>query len=172
MGFGVEGPDLPKYFNSGVILKPYTWSSCFQDSGALRCASPEGPHLKIMIHGRAMHPKIVAKHVYLGAVITYKRFEAETFRHRLQIAKGSFTRLGPILRNRSVPMSLRLQLWKGCVWPALLHGLDCTGLPSAEHHKLQVQLIKQARSIANSYSMFRILARFKVWATGFRDNQV
>ncbi|CAE7330418.1 unnamed protein product, partial [Symbiodinium sp. CCMP2456] len=114
---------------------------------------PTGPHMKFVIQGASMLIKLVTRHVYLGAVITYRRFEQESYRHRLKLAKNSYTRLGKILRNHSVPMRLRLQLWQGCIWPAILHGLDCTGMPQPELQSLNTQLIKQARSIARSHSM-------------------
>ncbi|CAE7801944.1 Crnkl1 [Symbiodinium sp. CCMP2592] len=85
----------------------------------------DGPHLKFSIDGSPVYIKVVQKHV-----------------------------LGIVLRNRSIPQRLRLQLWQGCIWPALLHGLECTGLPLAEMQALQTQLIVQARSLVRSYSMF------------------
>ena len=113
----------------------------------------QGRHMKFVVNGKPMHLKLVTKHVYLGAVINYHRFEHDTYTHRLQVAKGSYARLGSILRNRTIPVDLRLQLWKGCIWPALLHGLDCTGLPLVDSQALQIQLIKQARAITCSHSM-------------------
>ena len=85
----------------------------------------EGRCMRFRIAQRHMYIKLVSKHIYLGAVISYKSFEHETFLHRLRLAKGTFTRLGTILKNRSVPTRLRLQLWRGCIWPTALHGLDC-----------------------------------------------
>ena len=113
----------------------------------------QGRHMKFVVNGKPMHLKLVTKHVYLGAVINYHRFEHVTYTHRLPVAKGSYARLGSILRNRTIPVDLRLQLWKGCIWPALLHGLDCTGLPLVDSQALQIQLIKQARAITCSHSM-------------------
>ena len=109
--------------------------------------------MKFVIEGQPIHIKIVQHHVYLGSVVSYGKFEAQTFGHRLQLAKGSYSRLGTILRNRSVPLRLRLQLWQGCIWPTLLHALDCCGLPEKEMQAMMVALVKQARSIARSHSM-------------------
>ena len=114
---------------------------------------PQGPCLRFLIEGQPYYLKIVTTHVYLGAVIGFRRFEQDTFKHRLMLARSTFSRLGVILRNRQVPLKLRLLLWQGCVWPALLHALDCTGLPRKELMTLQTQLIKQARAISNSHSM-------------------
>ena len=114
---------------------------------------PQGQCIKFVIDGRSTHIKLVQSHVYLGSVISYGKFEAQTFDHRLQLAKGSYSRLGSILRNRSIPLKLRLQLWQGCIWPTLLHALDCCGLPEKEMKAMMVIPVKQARSIARSHSM-------------------
>ncbi|CAE7225855.1 unnamed protein product, partial [Symbiodinium sp. CCMP2456] len=114
---------------------------------------PTGRHFRFVIDEKVLHLKIVSQHVYLGAVIGFRKFEQETFKHRLALARNSFSRLSVILRNRTVPLKLRLQLWQGCIWPAMLHSLDCTGLPLKEFQSMQSQLIKQARSIAKSHSV-------------------
>ncbi|CAE7739424.1 unnamed protein product, partial [Symbiodinium sp. CCMP2456] len=72
---------------------------------------PTGPHMKFVIQGASMLIKLVTRHVYLGAVITYRRFEQESYRHRLKLAKNSYTRLGKILRNHSDSLDQRPQKW-------------------------------------------------------------
>ncbi|CAE6973150.1 Pol [Symbiodinium sp. CCMP2592] len=114
---------------------------------------PQGKCFRFVIADQTLYLKIVPKHVYLGAVVGFRHFEQDTFKHRLSLARCTFSRLGVILRNRGVPLRLRLQLWQGCIWPALFHALDCTGLPQKELQTLQTQLIKQARAIAKSHSM-------------------
>ncbi|CAE7828545.1 Pol [Symbiodinium sp. CCMP2592] len=115
---------------------------------------PQGKYFRFDIAGNNMYIKIVPKHVYLGVVISFRKFEVESFKHRLTLARSTFSRLGVILRNKNVPSRLRLILWRGCVWPALFYGLDSTGLPQKELTTLLTQLIKQARAITNSHSMF------------------
>ncbi|CAE7632215.1 unnamed protein product, partial [Symbiodinium sp. CCMP2456] len=114
---------------------------------------PTGRHFRFIVDDKVLYLKIVSQHVYLGAVIGFRKFEQDTFKHRLSLARNSFSRLSVILRNRTVPLKLRLQLWQGCIWPAMLHSLDCTGLPLKEFQSMQSQLVKQARSIAKSHSM-------------------
>ncbi|CAE7584044.1 unnamed protein product [Symbiodinium sp. CCMP2592] len=75
---------------------------------------PQGKCVKFIIDGEATYIKMVAGHVYLGAVIGYQRFEADTLQHRMKLAKGVYSRLGSILRHRSIPLRLRLLLWQGC----------------------------------------------------------
>ncbi|CAE6942520.1 unnamed protein product [Symbiodinium sp. CCMP2592] len=115
--------------------------------------TPQGKCMKFVVHGEATYVRIVPHHVYLGAVISYNRFEHETLQHRMRLAKGVYSRLGSILRHRSVPLKLRLQLWQGCVWPTLLHALDSSGLPGKDLQAMQTLLLKQVRSIARSHSM-------------------
>ena len=114
----------------------------------------QGPHMRFRIHGEHIDVKIVQQHVYLGICLSYRKFEQETVRRRVQLAKSQFSRLRSILKCQAVPLPLRLRLWKACVPPCLLHGLDCTGIPAAEIKQVTVLLVKQARSVARSHSMF------------------
>ena len=114
----------------------------------------QGKFLRFVINGESEYIKIVPHHVYLGVVIGFKKYDQATARHRMDLAKGTFSRLSSVLKCRDVAVRLRLLLWQGTVLPTLLHGLDCTGLPSQEASQLMVMFYKQARSIAKSYSMF------------------
>ncbi|CAE7389420.1 unnamed protein product [Symbiodinium sp. CCMP2592] len=114
---------------------------------------PQGKCVKFLLDGEATYIRIVTSHVYLGAVIGYHKFETDTLQHRMKLAKGVYSRLGNILRHRSLPLRLRLLLWQGCVWPTLLHALDSSGLPGKDLNTMLVLLLKQARSIARSHSM-------------------
>ena len=110
--------------------------------------------IRFHVHGRALDIKLVVQHVYLGVVITYGKIEAESLRYRAQLAKGAFKRSEAILTCRSIPIRFRWHLWKACVLPCLLHGLDCTGLNPTVAQKLRVLVMGQARRIARSWSMF------------------
>ncbi|CAE7285672.1 unnamed protein product, partial [Symbiodinium microadriaticum] len=136
-----------------VILLELKGSLATKLSARYVVHTEQGPHMKFAIDGHTLLIKLVPQHTYLGAIISYHKFESATFKHRLGIAKSAFTRLRVILHNRSVTLMLRLRLWQGCVWPAILHGLDCAGLLPTDFQALQSQLIKQARSIAKSFSM-------------------
>ncbi|CAE7846922.1 unnamed protein product, partial [Symbiodinium necroappetens] len=114
---------------------------------------PEGQCIRFLIDNEYVHIKLATEHVYLGAVIGYGKFETATFTRRLRLAKAAYSRLGVILRNKTVPLRLRLQLWQGCVWPTLLRSLDSVGVPAKEMSRLQILLITQARTIARSHSM-------------------
>ena len=136
-----------------VILLELKGSLATKLSARYVVHTEQGPHMKFVIDGHTLLIKLVPQHTYLGAIISYHKFESATFKHRLGVAKSAFTRLRVILHNRSVPLMLRLRLWQGCIWPAILHGLDCAGLSPTDFQALQSQLIKQARSIAKSFSM-------------------
>ena len=110
--------------------------------------------IRFHVQGRMLDIKLVAQHVYLGIIITYGKIEAESFRHRAQLAKGAFKRLEATLTCRTIPITFRWRLWQACVLPCLLHGLDCTGLNPAIAQKIRVLVIGQARRIARSWSMF------------------
>ena len=112
----------------------------------------EGVYIRFKIQDRHVDLKVVHQHTYLGAQIGFRKFEQQTAQHRMQLATGQFQRLKPVLRCQSVPCSLRMQLWKACIPPCLVHGLDCTGLPPTEAKQVETLLITQARAVARSYS--------------------
>ena len=114
----------------------------------------DGQFVKFLIEGEAVYVQVVQQHVYLGACISYRKFEQDTFARRATLTRNTFSRLEPILKCRQVPMKLRLLLWQGTVLPTLLHGLDTMGLPPKEAQQLLVLFYKQVRSIAKSFSMF------------------
>ena len=112
-----------------------------------------GPHMRFKVGGEHMDIKIVSKHVYLGACISYRRFEQDTMQRRLALAKAQFARLKSILKCQAVALPLRMQLWQACVPPCLQHSLDCVGLPPTEMKAARTLLITQARTVARSHSM-------------------
>ena len=114
----------------------------------------EGQCLKFVIDGLPKYVKVVTQHVYLGVVIGFGKFEQQTFAHRLHLAKQTYSRLKSVLKCSTVPIRLRLQLWRGTVLPTLLHGLDCVGLPAPEAATLMTHFFRQTRTIAKSYSQF------------------
>ena len=109
--------------------------------------------MRFRIDHQKLDIKVVAQHVYLGACVSYRKFEQETVRRRIQLAHAQFARLRSILKCKAVAQKLRMQLWQACVPPCLLHGLDCSGLPLAEAKQITTLLIQQARLVAQSHSM-------------------
>ena len=110
--------------------------------------------MRFMIHNQRIDVRIVTKHVYLGVVISYRKFEMDTIKHRLDIAKGQFARLKPVLKCQAVPLKLRLHLWKACLPATLLHGIVATGFPEAGAKLIVTLMVQQIRQIAKSHSMW------------------
>ena len=107
----------------------------------------QGKFLRFVIHGEPEYVKVVSSHVYLGVVIGFKKYDQATARHRLDLAKGTFSRHSSVLKC------------KGCrsqTPPATLagHGPTHPSTWTGLHWQLIVMFYKQARSIAKSYSMF------------------
>ena len=112
-----------------------------------------GRYMKFVIQGEAVYVKLQDHHVYLGAQIGFQKFEQDTNKYRLGLAKGAFSRLAPILKCRTISLKIRLHLWQGTVLPTMLHGLDCMGLTIAEAGKMISVYYQHARAIAKSFSM-------------------
>ena len=90
------------------------------------------------------------EHKYLGAIITYGRFERSTVAYRLQQAWQTFHRLHRLLTSKALPTSTRVRLWRACVGSVLLYSLPSVGLDAQSAHKLRTQVIKQLRRVAKS----------------------
>ncbi|CAE7872269.1 unnamed protein product, partial [Symbiodinium necroappetens] len=114
----------------------------------------QGQFMKFQIGGEAAYVKIVKQHLYLGAQISFHKYEQATAKYRMGLAKGAYTRLAPVLKCRTVPLKLRLHLWQGTILPTLLHGLDCMGLLTTEAAQMMTIFYQQARAIAKSFSMY------------------
>ena len=90
------------------------------------------------------------EHKYLGAIITYGRFERSTVDYRLQQAWQTFHRLHRLLTSKALPTSTRVRLWQACVGSVLLYSLPSIGLDAQTAHKLRTQVTKQLRRVAKS----------------------
>ena len=112
-----------------------------------------GRYMKFVIHGEAVYVKLQDHHVYLGAKIGFQKFEQDTNKHRLGLAKGAYSRLAPLLKCRTISLKIRLHLWQGTILPTMLHGLDCLGLTIMEAGKMMSVYYQHARAIAKSFSM-------------------
>ena len=110
--------------------------------------------MRFMVHNQRIDVRIVTKHVYLGVVISYRKFDMDTIKHRLDIARGQFARLKPVLKCQAVPLKLRLHLWKACLPATLLHGIVATGFPEAGAKLIVTLMVQQIRQIAKSHSMW------------------
>ena len=117
-------------------------------------AGMQGQFMKFQIEGEAAYVKIVKQHLYLGAQISFQKYEQATAKYRMGLAQGAYTRLAPVLKCRTVPLKLRLHLWQGTILPTLLHGLDCLGLLPTEAAQMMTIFYQQARAIAKSFSMY------------------
>ena len=94
---------------------------------------------------------IVPNHTYLGAKISYYKFEDQTLAHRLHIGRTTFFRLRPWLMQRhSFPLMHRIKLWQTCVCSSYNHGLQAAGLSPKGAIRYHRHVIADIRRIANS----------------------
>ncbi|CAE7412247.1 Crnkl1 [Symbiodinium sp. CCMP2592] len=137
-----------------VIIVELRGSKAQQALRKYTVALKDGLYMRFRLGAKQVDLKIVQHHVYLGAVIGYRRMGPDTLKHRVALATGQFSRLRPILRCRAVPQQLRLRLWHACIPSCLLHGLDCTGLTNPEAMQVRSLIVQQARTVVNSHSMW------------------
>ena len=92
----------------------------------------EGNCLKFVIAGEPKYIRVVTQHVYLRVIVSFGKFEQQTFAHRLQLAQQTHGRLKSVLKCSTVPMKLRLAThsttdtaaWPGLLWLARYRSLD------------------------------------------------
>ena len=112
----------------------------------------EGMQLRIRTPGgRVFEIPIVEKHPYLGVVITYGDVVQLTAQHRTQLAWTAWGRLRPLLTSAQAPsLRHRLRLWRACIPPILLYGMDCMPITGSVLRLLQGVLTRQLRAVAKS----------------------
>ena len=92
---------------------------------------------------------IKAKHTYLGAVISFDRFEEYTAAHRCQAGVATYHRLRKHLHSkRAWPLHKRLRLWKAYVLPTVFYALSASGLTAKSAAQIRIELVRQLRAIA------------------------
>ena len=111
----------------------------------------EGTKLRIRTPaGHVFEIPIVEKHPYLGVVITYGDVVQLTARHRTQLAWTAWGRLRPLLSAQAPSLRHRLRLWRACIPPILLYGMDCMPITGSVLRLLQGVLTRQLRAVAKS----------------------
>ncbi|CAE7357226.1 unnamed protein product [Symbiodinium sp. CCMP2592] len=105
-------------------------------------------HLKL---GPELTLPIKSQHVYLGAIISFARFEEYTAAHRRQAGMATYHRLRQHLHSkRAWPLHKRIRLWKAYILPTVFYALTASGLTDKSASMIRVELIKQLRAIAGS----------------------
>ena len=99
--------------------------------------------------GRMRLP-IRTHHTYLGIRIGYSTFERATVQLRASQAWTAFHRLHPFLKNPTIPLNKRLQLWLSGVWPVLSYGLSSVGVDHVCANQINQLVLKQLRMVARS----------------------
>eukprot|EP00439_Symbiodinium_sp_Y106_P015242 s10585_g2.t1 len=91
------------------------------------------------------------EHRYLGAMISYKTYEASTFRYRLAQARTQYGRLKKLLHSRQhLTLQQRMRMYRTCVWSTLSYSLHATGLGPAQVAQLRGVVATHLRAIARS----------------------
>ncbi|CAE7725435.1 unnamed protein product [Symbiodinium sp. CCMP2592] len=92
---------------------------------------------------------VKAQHTYLGAIISFGRFEELNATHRCQAGIATYNRLRQHLHSkRTWPLAKRLRLWKAYVLPTVFYSLTASGLTEKGASCIRVALLRQLRAIA------------------------
>ncbi|CAE7173441.1 unnamed protein product, partial [Symbiodinium necroappetens] len=73
-------------------------AACRQIRAVLEHLADHGLYGEDGVKGKDVDLRLVDQHVYLGAIISYRKPEQATVQHRVTLAKGQFARLKPVLK--------------------------------------------------------------------------
>ena len=91
---------------------------------------------------------IASKATYLGAVMSYAKFEDQTVKHRVQLSRIAFTRLRKWLTGkRGLRKQQRLSLFTTCVYPIMTYGIFPIGLTTFGLKHIQLHMYSMLRQI-------------------------
>ena len=91
---------------------------------------------------------IASKATYLGAVMSYAKFEDQTVKHRVQLSRIAFTRLRKWLTGkRGLRKQQRLSLFTTCVYPIMTYGIFPIGLTTFGLKHIQLHMFSMLRQI-------------------------
>ena len=111
----------------------------------------EGPFLRCMVSvADVKFLPMVSKTGYLGASISYHRFERDTIDRRVRAAQTAFDRLKKVLCDRAHHRLVdRLRLYNTCIWSTLTYGVLEVGVDScglgcihrlvAKHYRIMIR---------------------------------
>ena len=98
--------------------------------------------------GSFTHVRLVARHTYLGAIVSYSQFESLTLAHRLKSATKSAMLLHVWLRGKGgLSRTQRATVWVQCIFTCVVHSLLSVGLTSSGLLQLDRFCLLQLRKI-------------------------
>eukprot|EP00435_Cladocopium_sp_Y103_P041588 s322_g11.t1 len=109
--------------------------------------------------GLIAHIPLKSAVTYLGARITYHNSSRATVAHRIAASKHVYHRLKIWLScNSQIPIDKRYQLWKATVFSTMIYGIFTVGLTPPGLTNIQIEIMRQLRSIAGDFSQITALS--------------
>ncbi|CAE7821759.1 Pol [Symbiodinium sp. CCMP2592] len=102
--------------------------------------------------GEEIRLPLVDSHKYLGMFLSYKNYEALSLKYRVQQSWVAFNRLTKALKNRSLPVRLRLRLYNSVCLATATYGLTSIGLSAEGQAKFRATVIRQLRMVVGDHS--------------------
>ena len=108
------------------------------------------PALNLGVPGSPLIIPRVNHMVYLGVVVSYGKFETQTFEHRRKAAIHNRQRLLRVLHAKRLSIRCRVRLYVACVRSTLMFGLHAIGITADVLRRLESYDARALRAIANS----------------------
>ena len=103
--------------------------------------------------GETVYLPLDCKARYLGAVMSYGKFEDQTLMHRVQLSHIAFQRLRKWLTGRrGLHQQQRLSLFRSCVYPIMTYGILPIGLTQLGVKQLQKHMYSMLRQVLHNHA--------------------
>ncbi|CAE7264138.1 unnamed protein product [Symbiodinium microadriaticum] len=90
---------------------------------------------------------------YLGIIISYREYEMQSLRHRLQASKAVMKEVAHAVRNsHAVTEKRRMSIWHITAWASAFYGLHVVGLTEQGLPAIESHMLYQLRFVLRSYS--------------------
>ena len=125
------------------------------------CVQGGEDHLRVSCDGGSAYFAIKSQIRYLGVLLSYGAFEAQTANFRRGQAKAAFGQLRSVLRTGScLTKADRLRVYRTCVWSVLEYGLIGVGLERRALESVRSTVAMQLRKV------------LRIHGRGIRNRQV
>ncbi|CAE7675397.1 unnamed protein product [Symbiodinium sp. CCMP2592] len=137
-------------FDKTAVLVHLGGSACATATRGCYRRLRTGKHIIVPTPTGSLLLPVKREHLYLGMKIGYHNSERSSVSYRIEQSWHSFNRIRRVLTSGSLPLPVRLRLWKACVRTVLFYGLSTLLLDEVCVHKLRSHCFRQLRILARS----------------------
>ena len=149
----IESLKLSLSYSKSYMMIAYTGTNPRSALKGVLHKTPAGTSIRIpRTEGQPTTLPLKNKGSYLGVTLSYNAHEQLAWNHRKHAGWLAFARLRPWLRNRQIPQSKRLYLWKTCVYTVMTYGILASNVTLKVLTDYQVVVYRMIRIILGDHA--------------------